>query len=63
MSDNGNQTGDIMTIHNTAQQSEVRRPSQKVRVAAAQLRVESDRQVKRQTPQWIKDLAESGGKK
>ncbi|MEO7123843.1 MAG: hypothetical protein ABI400_12145 [Lacisediminihabitans sp.] len=52
-----------MTIHNTAQQSEARRPSQKVRIAAAQLRVESDRQVKRQTPQWIKDLAESGQKK
>ncbi len=52
-----------MTIRNTAQQSETRRPSQKVRIAAAQLRVESDRQVKRQTPQWIKDLVESGQKK
>ena len=34
-----------------------RRPSQKVRVAAARLRVHSDRQVGRTTPRWIVDLA------
>jgi len=34
-----------------------RRPSEKVRVAAARVRVDSDRQVGCATPQWIKDLA------
>ena len=34
-----------------------RRPSQKLRVAAARVRVSSDRQVGRATPQWIRDLA------
>ena len=37
-----------------------RRPSQKLRVAAARVRVSSDRQVNRRTPTWIKDLANSG---
>ncbi|GAB3141725.1 hypothetical protein GCM10027057_25760 [Marisediminicola antarctica] len=37
----------------------VSRPSQEVRVAAARVRVNSDRQVHRPTPQWIKDLANS----
>ena len=37
------------------------RPSQKLRVAAAQVRVSSDRQVHRRTPSWIEDLARSGG--
>ena len=34
-----------------------RRPSQKLRIAAARLRVSSDRQVGRVTPKWIRDLA------
>ena len=33
------------------------RPSRKVRVSAAQLRVDSDRQTHRRTPRWIKELA------
>jgi len=37
-----------------------RRPSHKVRVAAARLRVSSDSQAHRRTPQSIKDLANSG---
>ena len=37
-----------------------RLPSHKVRVAAARVRVDSDRQVHRRTPQWIKELAGSG---
>ena len=37
-----------------------RRPSHKVRIAAAKVRVESDRQVHRATPEWIKNLANSG---
>ena len=52
-----------MSIDSTARESARRRPSQKVRVAAARVRVESDRQVRRETPQWIKDLAKSGGEK
>ena len=36
-----------------------RRPSQKVRIAAAQVRVKSDQWVHRSTPQWIVDLANS----
>ena len=35
-------------------------PSEKLRIAAAQLRVMSDRKVRRKTPQWIVDLAKSG---
>ena len=43
-------------------QVERRAPSQKVRVAAARLRVSSDRQASRarETPLWIKELAQSG---
>ena len=37
------------------------RPSQKLRVAAARVRVSSDRQVHRLTPTWIEELARSGG--
>lgn len=48
-----------MTIRDTDRQSNKRQPSQKVRIAAARVRVDSDKQVRRQTPQWIKDLAES----
>jgi hypothetical protein len=36
-----------------------RRPSQKLRVAAAQLRVSSDRQVHRWSPDWVTALARS----
>ncbi|GAB3141767.1 hypothetical protein GCM10027057_25860 [Marisediminicola antarctica] len=36
-----------------------RPPSQKVRVAAARVRVSSDRQVHRRTPEWITALANS----
>ena len=37
------------------------RPSHKVRVAAARLRVHSDRQARRRnTPHWIVDLAQEG---
>ena len=37
------------------------RPSHKVRVAAARLRVHSDRQARRRTtPRWIVDLAQEG---
>ncbi len=34
-----------------------RPPSQKLRIAAARLRVSSDRQVRRATPRWIEELA------
>ena len=38
------------------------RPSQKLRIAAAQVRVSSDRQVGRATPKWIRDLAAQRGR-
>lgn len=52
-----------MSIRDTERQATDRRPSQKVRVAAARVRVDSDKQVRRSTPQWIKDLAGTGKNK
>ena len=37
------------------------RPSHKVRVAAARLRVHSDRQARRTSPRWVIDLAGQDG--
>ncbi|MCU1638246.1 MAG: hypothetical protein JWL94_893 [Microbacteriaceae bacterium] len=51
-----------MSIRHTDRESAARQPSEKVRVAAARVRVDSDRQVRRSTPQWIKDLANTGKK-
>jgi len=36
----------------------IRRPSQRLRIAAARLRVRTDRAVRRKTPRWILDLAD-----
>jgi len=38
-------------------QQKTEQPSKKLKQAAAQLRVNIDNQVRRPTPQWIKDLA------
>ena len=46
-----------MTLRNEERPGAAGRPSEKLRVAAARLRVESDAQVRRPTPDWIKELA------
>ena len=53
-----------MTMEKSSQRSTpARRPSEKLRIAAAQLRVNSDKQVRRTTPAWIKTLAADGKSK
>jgi hypothetical protein len=51
----------VMTIEkNDTREDAARRPSTKLRIAAAQLRVNSDKRVRRTTPVWIQKLAAEG---